>query len=151
MGHTVASLSAGRLWDDVKMWQCDMKVWLLIINITTKAFPHISCEIGVNATCVPHPHASSRCTEFTCLFYHLRQSVSFEWPTCWWFVHQRHCLHPQPFTEMSQKWVISTKSSKMGDSKKKKRLFDWEQNQLPINMRLHLHQSPWLCHLKESG
>lgn len=51
---------------------------------------------------------------------------------------------PQPFTEMSQKWLISTKSSKMGDSKKKK-------NQLPINMRLHLHQSPWLCHLKESG
>lgn len=27
---------------------------------------------------------------------------------------------PQPLNEMSQKWLISTKSSKMGDSKKKK-------------------------------
>lgn len=121
MGHTVASLSRGRLWDDVKMLQCDMNVWLLIINITTKAFPHISCGIGVNATCVPHPHKSPRCTEFTYLFCQLSQSGSFKLPACWWFVHQRHRLRPQPFAEMSQKWVISTKSSKMGDSKKKKR------------------------------
>lgn len=63
-------------------------------------------------------------------------------------------MSSQPFAEMSQKWVISTKSSKIVDSKKKKKkkwLFDWEQNQLSINMRLHLHQSTWLCHLKESG
>lgn len=98
------------------MWQCDMNVWLLMLNITN-AFPHISREIGMNATCVPHPHASSKCTEFAYLFYHLSQSGSLKWPACWWFVHQRHCLHPQSITEMSQKWVISTKSTKMGDSK----------------------------------
>lgn len=55
----------------------------------------------------------------------------------------------QHFTKMSQKWGISTKSSKMGDTK----MAVWLRTQIsfPINMRLHLHQRPGLCHLKESG
>lgn len=102
------------------MWQCDTNEWLFIINITTKAFPHISHEIGVNATCVPHLHVSPRCTEFTYLFYHLSQSGSFWWPACWWFVHHWHRLHPQPIAGLVRngwyqlshpRWVIQKKKN----------------------------------------